>query len=327
MNALEQSLAFTATGEEIASLKSLAPALLPKISVVIPSYNQAKFIAETIESVLAQNYPNLEIFVADGGSIDGTGPILARYAEAHPGRFRYESKPDGGHYQGVNKGLAATQGEIIAWINSDDVYLPETFWKIVTFFHFNRAAMVVYGRNRYVDEALNFVCDYPADWSPLIREQRRRMMHFCLAPQPSLLFRRIAVTLCGALNHWILDYELWLRWQQDLPFFFYDDFLSLSRLHHQAVSVKADDALLRGICEVVHGYYGAVPLSWALKYAHIRAHGAAWAQGRSPPVTRRIRLAAIWLWLTLNLRYCPRALARVARQFGSWFRDSCRSHV
>ena len=75
----------------------------------------------------------MEVFVADGGSTDGSVAILADYARKHS-NLRFVSEPDGGQYQAVNKGIDATDGEIIAWINSDDVYLPETFWKIAAFF-------------------------------------------------------------------------------------------------------------------------------------------------------------------------------------------------
>jgi glycosyltransferase involved in cell wall biosynthesis len=325
MNDLERSLAFLASPAELALVKALPPLQLPRISVVIPSYNQAPFLRETLDSVMAQGYPNLEIYVADGGSSDGSIAILEEYWRRHPEILRFDSRPDGGHYQGVNKGIASTSGQIIAWINSDDVYLPEAFWKIATFFHFNRGAFVVYGRNRYVDRNLQPVTDYPVDWSPLLAEQHRRMMHFCLPPQPSLFFRRMAVTLCGALASKILDYELWLRWQANLPFFFYDDYLSLSRLHEDAITANADRALLQGICRTVHTTYGIVPYSWAFRYAYTVVHGAAWARGESPPVTAALRGRALAYWIGLNVRWLPRLLIRRIRDFRAWLREARRA--
>src|SRR5208282_4723287 len=138
MNDLERSLAFTPGENEIAELKASSIDRLPRFAVVIPSFNQAAFLRETLDSVIAQDYPNMEIFVADGGSKDGSAAILEEYREKYPRILRYESRPDGGHYHGVNKGIANTSGDIIAWINSDDVYLPDTVWKVATFFHFNR---------------------------------------------------------------------------------------------------------------------------------------------------------------------------------------------
>lgn len=318
MNDLERSLAFNPKPEQIAYVRSLPRAALPSFAVVVPSFNQAKFIRETIESVLAQDYPNLEIFVADGGSTDGSVEILEEYARTHPGLVRYDSRPDGGHHHGVNKGIANTTSEIIAWINSDDVYLPDTFWKVATFFHYNQMAMVVYGRNRYADRDLMPLIDYPVDWSPLLSEQRRRMMHFCLVPQPSLFFKRMAVTLCGALSSKILDYELWLRWQDNVPFYFCDDYFSLSRLHDDAITANADRKLLRGICETVHQYYGVVPFSWAFKYAYTIEHGAAWARGEALPPGAKVQLMARWHWVVMNLRWLPRLASRSMRSFKTW---------
>lgn len=318
MNHLERSLAFNPKPEQVAHVRSLPRAELPSFAVVVPSFNQAKFLRETLESILAQDYPNLEIFVADGGSSDGSVAILEEYARTHPGLVRYDSRPDGGHHHGVNKGIANTKAEIIAWINSDDVYLLDTFWKVATFFHYNRMAMVVYGRNRYADRDLKPVIDYPVDWSPLLSEQRRRMMHFCLVPQPSLFFKRIAVTLCGALGSKILDYELWMRWQENVPFYFYDDYFSLSRLHDDAITANADRKLLRGICETVHQYYGVVPFSWAFKYAHTIEHGAAWTRGEALPPGVKVQLLARWYWIVMNLRWSPRLASRAMRSFMTW---------
>lgn len=307
MNDFERSLAYKPSDDDLAVVRALPRERLPTIAVVIPSFNQAAYIGATLDSVLAQGYPAMEIYVADGASTDGSVEIIADYAARHPGLIRYDSSRDGGHHHGVNKGIANTTGDVIAWINSDDLYAEGAFWKVAAFFHFNRSALVVYGRNDYVDNDLNVVAEYPVDWSPMLSEQRRRMMHFCLPPQPSLFFRRAAVSLCGALNHKILDYELWMRWQRDLPFFFLDDLLSLSRLQKDAISVNADENLLGGICDVVHQYYHVVPYSWALRYAFNRAYGAAWARGESPPMTDEIRQDGWRLWLQMNLKRFPRA--------------------
>jgi len=325
MNDLELSLTYRPTGADMDYVGSLPSEQLPKISVVIPSFNQAKYIAATLDSVVAQNYPNIEIYVADGGSTDGSLEIIADFAARHPDVVRYDSRPDGGHHHGVNKGIANTNGDIIAWINSDDVYLPDAFWKVATFFHFNRGAYIVYGRNDYVNEALEPVTEYPVDWSPLLREQKRRMMHFCLVPQPSLFFRRTAVLLCGALDHKILDYELWMRWQQDLPFYFMDEKLSLSRLQKDAISVRAETDLLVGISEVVHRYYGMVPYRWAFSYAYNQAYGAAWARGEAPPVTRSIKFNAVRFWVLRNLAWMPRSIAKAARELHQLVRESWRA--
>ena len=293
--------------QTIRDVRAITPEKLPKISVVVPSLNQARFLPETLASVMEQGYPRLEVFVADGGSTDGTPELLREYSRRSGGIVRYTSAPDGGQHLAVNKGIAATDGEIIAWINSDDVYLP--------------------GRNRYTDENLRPLFDYPADWSPVLREQRRRMLHFCLPPQPSLFFRRQAVVLSGALASPILDYELWLRWQRDLPFFFIDDYLSLSRLHEETKTVKSQRTLIQGICEVVHGHYLTVPYSWTIKLAQSDVHGSRWTTGEVPPYTRSLRVRALLYWLYYNLRWLPRSMAAAVRSGIGRVRESLHGHV
>ena len=313
MNDLERSLAYKPTRSELAYVRRLPARKLPRFSVIIPSLNQGRYLPETIESIRAQEYPRADILVVDGGSTDGTVDVLRKYRKQSGGKLKFISEKDRGQYEAVNKGIDATDGEIVAWINSDDVYLPGAFWKVATFFTFNHCAMVVYGRNWYTDPDLNPRFEYPTDWSPVLSEQRRRMLHFCLPPQPSLFFRRAAPMLAGLLSSEILDYELWLRWQRAFQFFFLDDFLSMSRLHAGAKTMTNRKKLILEIVDVVHRYYLTVPRSWAIALSYERRHGTAWTTGASAPIDARLKLESMLWWGYLNLAKGPRAVASILR--------------
>lgn len=107
--------------EESPPTQPLATGPLPKVTVVTPSYNQAAFLEATLRSVLLQGYPNLEYFVMDGGSKDGSAEIIKRYA---PWLTGWVSQRDGGQSSAINAGFAKASGEVVAWLNSDDRYLP-----------------------------------------------------------------------------------------------------------------------------------------------------------------------------------------------------------
>ena len=121
---------------------------LPKISVVVPSYNQGQFIERTILSILNQNYPNTELIVVDGGSSDDTLSVISRYENYITS---WESEPDNGQCDALNKGFAKATGEICAWQNSDDIYLPGAFHLAAKIFRDNPGISVLYGNWYSID--------------------------------------------------------------------------------------------------------------------------------------------------------------------------------
>lgn len=121
----------------------------PVISIVTPSYNQGNFIEKTILSVLGQQYPRLEYFIQDGGSDDDTLPILQRYSTSLTG---WESKPDGGQSNAINLGFQRANGEIMAYLNSDDILLPGTLAYVARYFNEHPDIDVVYGHRILIDE-------------------------------------------------------------------------------------------------------------------------------------------------------------------------------
>ena len=125
----------------------LSLAIVPKISIVTPSYNQSVFLERTLKSVLDQSYPDLEFYVQDGGSTDGTVDVLKRYSDRLAG---WASCADNGQSHAINVGFSKTSGEIMAWLNSDDILLPGTLSYVANYFSRHPDVDVVYG-HRYPD--------------------------------------------------------------------------------------------------------------------------------------------------------------------------------
>lgn len=182
----------------------------PLVSIVTPSYNQGRFLEATICSVLEQDYPNIEYIVIDGGSSDESLEILRRYGA----RLAYwESQPDRGQAHAVNKGLARAQGEILGWLNSDDLLAPGAVRRAVQTFRDHPEVDVVYGRLARIDEAGRLV---PTPMLPKDRLEfgRAHVIGECIVNQPGSFWRRRAMQQVGGLDERLiynLDYEYWIR--------------------------------------------------------------------------------------------------------------------
>jgi len=186
---------------------------IPRISIITPSYNQGHFIEETIQSVLQQNYPDLEYIIVDGGSTDNTVEIINQYKS----QIAYWiSEKDNGQTHAINKGLAVATGEIIAYINSDDYYLPGTFFKVAEAFQNSPEIDLLHGRCRYVNEAgekigeqfgniqsFEEIIDLWGVWW-----QKRQFV------QPEVFWSRRITDGIGTFNealHYVMDYDYWCR--------------------------------------------------------------------------------------------------------------------
>ena len=186
--------------------------LVPKISIVTPSLNQARFIEETLLSVQAQEYPNLEHLVVDGGSTDGTLAILARYE----GRIQWISGKDRGQSDAVNKGFGMATGEIIGWLNSDDIYLPGALRKVANFFQSHPEFDWLYGRCRIIDEEGREIRKWISWYKNLLGRKFRygRLLLENFISQPSVFLRKSVVDSIGPLDmdrFYTMDYDYWLR--------------------------------------------------------------------------------------------------------------------
>lgn len=179
---------------------------MTRISIITPSYNQAAYLENTIRSVLAQDCPDLEYIIVDGGSDDGSLEIIERYQER---LAWWISEPDEGQAQAINKGIQGATGEFIAWLNSDDLYLPGAVNQALACLSANPALGMVFGDAITIDSAgkpltkLTF-----GDWGLL------ELMSFYIICQPAVFMRRTTLENLGGLDssyHYMLDHQLWLR--------------------------------------------------------------------------------------------------------------------
>lgn len=184
----------------------------PKFSIIIPSFNQGKFIRETIESVLNQNYPSVELIVMDGGSPDDTVDILKSYGSD----LNWISEKDRGQTHAINKGLSKARGDILAFINSDDYYLPGAFAAVSDFFSLFSQYKWVTGDYQIIDENGNRMFSFVIWYKRLLRRfPNARMLSVTnFIAQPSTFWTREVLDEIGFFDeelHFAMDYDYWLR--------------------------------------------------------------------------------------------------------------------
>jgi len=210
---------------------------LPKVSIVTPSFNQAPFLEQTLRSVLEQDYPNLEYIVIDGGSTDGSLEIIHKYAD----RLAYwQSQPDQGQTDAINQGFARASGEILAWLNSDDLLLPGAVSAAVRALHEHPEAAMVYGDALLINAEGKTIGKFPAAQTDY-RKLRRGYVHI---PQQASFFRADLWRQVGPLDvsfYFAMDYDLWVRLAALAPLVYVPELWAAFRLHGAGKSIAADD--------------------------------------------------------------------------------------
>ena len=214
---------------------------LPLVSIITPSYNQAAYLENTLRSVFAQDYPRIEYLVVDGGSNDSSVDIIKRYAHR---LSWWVSERDAGQAEAINKGMRASKGEIIGWLNSDDLYLPGAVSGAVAALQRNKAAGMVYSNAVSIDSH-----GRPTNLLVFEKWGLLDLMSFRIICQPAVFMRREIFERAGMLDasfHFMLDHHLWIRMCRLAPIDYASDkFWAAARMHAGAKNVSQAEGFAR----------------------------------------------------------------------------------
>jgi len=233
-----------------------------KISVVTPSFNQGDYLERTILSVVSQNYPDIEYLIMDGGSTDQSVDIIKKHQRNID---HWVSEKDGGQTDAVNKGFALATGEILGWLNSDDIYYPQTLTTVANYFGSHPECDVIYGMADYIDAHDKVISEYPTR-----RWNYRELKSWCFICQPSVFIRKTVFEKHGPLDatlNFCMDYEYWLRCGEEKSFVYLREKLAASRLYSENKTIGSRPAVLEEIVRMLFDKYHHVHRRWLAERA------------------------------------------------------------
>lgn len=285
----------------------------PKISVITPTYNQARYIERTIDSVLDQNYPNLELIVVDGKSTDNTVGILKKYGK----KIKWVSEKDKGQTNAMNKGFKMATGDILTYLNSDDTHEKSTLFKIASYFKSHPKSLIAYGKGKYIDQDDRYLEDYPNNIVSL-----NSMFYECGICQPTVFFKRQLWNKVGEFDesyHSVMDYNYWVRALKVTKFKFINEYLANYRLHSDSKTVSQRQLTYREIIRASKNLYNKVSFNWVIGYFHVTKLDQTSSQGSKRIIALLISIIqSFFMYTILNMKFPGRIIFKIYR---SWLKD------
>ncbi len=278
----------------------------PLVSIVTPVYNLAGYIEETARSVLAQDYPHIEYIIMDGGSTDGTLEILNRYRD----RLRIVSAPDEGTADAINRGFRLSRGEIFAFLNADDTYLPGAVRAAVEYLAAHPDAGGVYGDANWIAADGRPLGPYPTrEFDPAALAEE------CFICQPACFLRRQVFEQAGMLDtqlHCSFDYDLWIRIARFSRLGYLKRPLANSRMRRENKTLRQRELVFRESIALLKRHFGYAPFCWVYSYtAFLLDRRDQFFEPLRPSLTKLL------VSLPLGLRYNPRHPLRVIREWSA----------
>jgi glycosyltransferase involved in cell wall biosynthesis len=237
----------------------------PKVSIITPSFNQGRFIEATIQSVLAQDYANIEYIIVDGGSKDDSVDIIKKY-ERH--LTWWVSEKDKGHADALNKGFSRATGDILAWLNSDDLYYPYTVSEATAILRERPEVGMVYGDANLIDSSGEFAGKFAARQT----DYRRLLRGSVHIPQATTFYRASTWRSAGLFDlslFFAFDYEMWVRFSKMSQLLYVPRLWADFRMHDEGKSVINDNRCYPDMLEVYRREGGGW-LSWLRLRSFIR---------------------------------------------------------
>jgi len=244
----------------------------PLVSIVTPSYNQQRYLEETILSVINQDYPALEYYVIDGGSTDGSIEIIKKYEDKLAG---WVSESDLGQTDAINKGFDRCQGDIMAWLNSDDIYHVGAISSAVEFLQENPEIGMVYGDTDLIDEGSRRIGQFNAKQT----SYQRLMRGGVYIPQPAAFWRKDLWNRSGPLDtsfYFAMDYDLWVRFAKIARIKYTPQLWASFRIHESGKTTNSDDRCWPEMKKVFKREGGGMFSPFMAKYFLRTILGSAW---------------------------------------------------